>query len=205
MRRGDTYLVPPGTLHALGPGLVICEVQQNSDLTYRVYDYGRRGVDGNPRPLHINQAVTVACLDAHKPLANSPFSFPDSAKGTKRELLAACKYFAIERVSCINPDYLTSTGNGAELLIVLEGCGQMRSETIDTEFTISPTDKSYSQSCVGYLPGDAFLIPYEVPRLGLHPETPTVAIRTYTPDLEKLAEFLQQSGTSEEQRSTLIR
>lgn len=59
---GESYFVPAGMLHAIGAGSLICEVQQSSNLTYRVYDYGRVGADGKPRPLHIQDALAVARL-----------------------------------------------------------------------------------------------------------------------------------------------
>ena len=56
---GDTFYIPAGTLHAIGSGILIAEIQQNSDLTYRVYDYNRLGLDGKPRQLHVEKAVAV--------------------------------------------------------------------------------------------------------------------------------------------------
>ncbi|MEW6283265.1 MAG: class I mannose-6-phosphate isomerase, partial [Candidatus Eremiobacterota bacterium] len=56
---GDVFLTPAGTVHALGPGLVLYEIQQSSDLTYRLYDWDRPGLDGKPRPLHWEQSLTV--------------------------------------------------------------------------------------------------------------------------------------------------
>ena len=61
---GDVLPVSPGTIHALGPGLLIYEIQQSSDLTYRLYDWGRMGLDGKPRPLHIEKSLAVARLDS---------------------------------------------------------------------------------------------------------------------------------------------
>lgn len=63
VKAGDCYLIPAGTVHAIGAGCVICEVQQSSNITYRVYDYNRRGADGKLRPLHIEKAVDV--IDFH--------------------------------------------------------------------------------------------------------------------------------------------
>jgi mannose-6-phosphate isomerase len=65
---GDVLPVTPGTIHALGPGLLIYEIQQSSDLTYRLYDWGRMGLDGKPRPLHIEKSLAVANLDAVPPI-----------------------------------------------------------------------------------------------------------------------------------------
>lgn len=61
---GDVLYIPAGTIHALGPGLLIYEIQQSSDLTYRLYDWGRLGLDGQPRPLHVDKGVAVANLDS---------------------------------------------------------------------------------------------------------------------------------------------
>lgn len=59
VRPGDCYLIPAGTVHAIGAGCLVCEIQQNSNVTYRVYDYGRRGIDGKPRELHLGAAMDV--------------------------------------------------------------------------------------------------------------------------------------------------
>jgi mannose-6-phosphate isomerase len=57
---GDVLYIPAGTIHALGPGILIYEIQQSSDLTYRLYDWGRPGLDGKPRQLHVEKSITVA-------------------------------------------------------------------------------------------------------------------------------------------------
>lgn len=59
VHKGDCFLIPAGTLHAICKGIVIAEVQQNSNVTYRVYDYGRVGADGKPRALHVEKALDV--------------------------------------------------------------------------------------------------------------------------------------------------
>ena len=59
VHKGDCFFIPSGTLHAICQGIVIAEVQQNSNVTYRVYDYGRVGADGKPRALHIEKALDV--------------------------------------------------------------------------------------------------------------------------------------------------
>ena len=65
---GDALLLRAGTVHALGPGQLVYELQQTSDRTYRLYDWGRRGLDGQPRPLHVERGLQVARLDAPAPL-----------------------------------------------------------------------------------------------------------------------------------------
>ena len=59
VKPGDVFFIPSGTLHAIGAGLVIAEIQQNSNVTYRVFDYGRLGADGKPRALHVEKALAV--------------------------------------------------------------------------------------------------------------------------------------------------
>ena len=59
VRKGDVFFIPAGVVHAIGAGILLAEVQQNSDVTYRLYDYGRLDVDGRPRPLHVEQALAV--------------------------------------------------------------------------------------------------------------------------------------------------
>lgn len=65
--RGDVVAIPPGMLHAIGAGIVLAEIQQNSDLTFRVYDYGRPGLDGRPRPLHLKEALEVIRFEGSAP------------------------------------------------------------------------------------------------------------------------------------------
>lgn len=83
VKTGDVFFIPAGTLHAIGAGMVIAEIQQNSNVTYRVYDYGRIGADGRPRPLHIEQALAVTrCAPA------PAFDFGPH--------LGSCRYFTVD-------------------------------------------------------------------------------------------------------------
>ena len=65
---GDVLYIPAGTIHALGPGVLVYEIQQSSDTTYRLYDWGRMGLDGKPRPLHIDKGVAVSRLGQLPPI-----------------------------------------------------------------------------------------------------------------------------------------
>lgn len=64
---GDVFFIEAGTIHAIGAGILICEIQQNSNTTYRVYDYGRVGADGKPRELHVEKAKAVSRLTPNEP------------------------------------------------------------------------------------------------------------------------------------------
>ena len=133
---GDTFFVPAGTVHAIGAGLALCEIQQYSDVTYRLYDYGR------PREVHLDAALAVADLGCH-PGATAPLNL-----GARRRLLAECPYFRTESIA-VAGESAYAGGPRAALLICLEGDGQFGDEPFaagqvwvvparaDT-FTISP-------------------------------------------------------------------
>ena len=87
VRAGDSIFIPSGRLHAIGGGLVIFEIQQNSDTTYRVFDWNRRGLDGKPRALHIGESL--ACIDFND---TAPALNPETAKR-----LADCGHFTVDR------------------------------------------------------------------------------------------------------------
>jgi mannose-6-phosphate isomerase len=84
VKRGDVYFIPSGTIHAIGAGVVIFEIQQNSTLTYRLYDYMRRDKDGNLRELHVDKAMRVSLL---KPYKAHEFDKNDES------LIGKCEYF----------------------------------------------------------------------------------------------------------------
>lgn len=94
---GDHICVPAGTLHAIMEGLLIAEIQQNSNTTYRVYDWKRVGTGGQARPLHIDQALDVIDFDLVEPGIRQP-DLISAAAGLRRWLLCHNRYFVTERV-----------------------------------------------------------------------------------------------------------
>ena len=158
---GQTIFVPAGTLHAIGPGLVLCEIQQNSDVTYRFYDFGRLDADGQPRELHIDKAVDVTEQQPH-PGPTEPVRIPDT--DWTRELLVACPYFNVEHWSLEHPITYPDHPGQADLLIFLEGEGALAGHP--------------------YAPGEAYLLPAALDQLELTPKSPTKAIRAYIPSQE---------------------
>ena len=108
VKKGDCFFIPSGTIHAIGAGLLIAEIQQNSNTTYRVYDYGRVGADGKPRELHVDKAIDVTDL--------APPPTSDFADG----VLATCKYFTVKR-HVIDGVLTISEDDGFMSLIVTEG------------------------------------------------------------------------------------
>jgi len=118
---GDCLYLPAGTVHAVGGGVLIAEVQQSSDATLRLYDWGRLGADGNPRTLHIPQALAAIDWDVGPAEPRCPWPLP----GLPGERLAACDYFCIDRyflrqdLACPYPGQLS-------LWMVLDGTAELR-------------------------------------------------------------------------------
>jgi mannose-6-phosphate isomerase len=116
VQAGETYFIHPGTIHTIGPGVTLCEIQQYSDLTYRLYDYGR------PRPLHLEKAVEVANLEPH-PGRSTPVWL-----GEGRRLLGSCPYFSVERWDLTSAIHHLAEGERGQVLMVLEGRGSLGRE-----------------------------------------------------------------------------
>ena len=95
VKKGDVFFIKSGTLHAIGKGILIAEIQQNSNTTYRVYDYGRVGADGKPRQLHIDKALEVTSC---KP-PTVKYGQPEKVNmaGMWRTPIAECEYFSAEK------------------------------------------------------------------------------------------------------------
>lgn len=115
VKKGECYFIEAGTVHAIGKGCLIAEVQQNSNLTYRVFDFNRVGADGKPRALHVEKALAVS-----RRTAFSPVTF-------EGDVLAKCPYFTVTKkcgdFSGRNEDSYTS-------LLVLDGEGTLCGKTV---------------------------------------------------------------------------
>ena len=117
VKRGDVFFIPSGTVHAIGAGILICEIQQNSNTTYRVYDYNRRDKNGNLRPLHVEKALAVSVLKRSPDLPE----IPDGAD----VLLAECGYFEVRRLRFVGEGTVTASGESFTALTVTEGEGTL--------------------------------------------------------------------------------
>ena len=124
IKAGQHVCVPTGTLHAIMGGLVIAEIQQNSNTTYRVYDWGRVGADGKPRPLHVDKALDVIDFDRVEPKVNSSVVIAEEP-GFRRELLCRNRYFVTERIELVAGAVFGGVCNGDSLEIwgVIQGEG----------------------------------------------------------------------------------
>jgi len=108
VKPGDVYFIPAGLVHAIGEGILIAEVQQNSDTTYRFYDYNRTDADGNPRELHIKQALDV-CIKTKFKLDNS----------------TACEYFTVKKFTSASVNNIVFTPENFYSVICLDGEGEI--------------------------------------------------------------------------------
>ena len=116
--KGDSFFIEPGTLHAVGKGILLAEIQQNSNVTYRVYDYGRVGADGKQRELHIEKALAVT---NRKPVERKGSSYPH---------VADCEYFTVDKLNLDGKNLQSAKGIvGKESflsILILGGEGTIR-------------------------------------------------------------------------------
>ncbi len=162
---GDTFFVAPGTQHTIGANMVVFEVQEYSDLTYRVYDYGRVDPNGKPRELHVEKALAVTNF-SDGVIGKVPRVSLPTQRGT-RSLLAACRYFATERAEYAGLCDCSTNKARFELLVVLGGSGQIR----------------WTGGEANYAPGQCWFIPANLDVFVIQPLQESSIIRTYVPDL----------------------
>ncbi len=115
---GTTVLLPAGTAHALGAGVVVYEIQQASDVTYRLHDWDRRDAAGQPRELHVDQGL-AALHFPYRPERIAPIALATGAG--RRHLLAACRVFALERIALAAGEEVTCPIGSPQTLTCLRG------------------------------------------------------------------------------------
>ena len=160
VKKGDSFFIPSGMLHAIGKGCLIAEIQQNSDLTYRVYDYDRKDANGNTRELHTEKAKKVVRYFSDAQVDAIRFSNPD--KIGVGECLASCVYFNVNRITLANSQCTLETKGFFHSLLCVEGEGK-----------ISCGDQDYY-----FKKGDSYYIPKEIENYEIS-GTATVLISTY--------------------------
>jgi mannose-6-phosphate isomerase len=193
VEQGVTVFVPAGTAHTIGPGMVICEIQENSDLTYRVYDYGRLSADGSMRPLHVEKALEVMNFGIQQSAVKRPP--PTLPAGDTTGHIVACRYFAFENWDFTNAAQLTTEHSHFELWIILSGKGKIRWG--------SGENPGANSSDFG--PGQIWFIPAALDSWTIDPETPANILRVYPPNLDLYAEQLKSYGLSIEEVAGIIR
>jgi mannose-6-phosphate isomerase len=179
VQNGDAFFVPPGTAHTIGPGMVLCEVQQHSDITYRVFDYNRLQPDGTPRPLHIRQALDVMRFGENGSGKVTPATIRRGS--LQKTCLAASRYFATERWEFSERVTAATSPERFEVLIFVSGQGRIESDSAPA----------------AYKAGEVWLLPAGLGAFQLSPESPTSLLRTFVPDLNQYARELTAQGVNE--------
>ncbi|MEA5017644.1 MAG: type I phosphomannose isomerase catalytic subunit [Erysipelotrichaceae bacterium] len=124
---GDVFIVYPTLIHAIGEDITICEIQQSSNVTYRLYDYDRTDDAGNKRELHIEKALDVCNTKATVKLKHEPIVLCDN-NDHKSELLFSCEHFTTKRYDVKNEITLTLTKETYTCLIMLKGVAEIDDE-----------------------------------------------------------------------------
>ena len=159
---GDMIYVAGGTVHTLGPGSVIVETQQQSDTTYRLYDYGR------PRELHLKDGMAAVKEKVKSGKVLRPA--PEQIGGNRRAPLAAAPYFVVEMFEAKEPLELTtrdeSGKNSVQILVAVEGCGVIETAGMDP---------------VTLAKGDAVVVPASIEKVGVRPQWSVEFLRAYVP------------------------
>ena len=148
-KKGDLFFIEAGTIHAICAGTLVAEIQENSNLTYRLYDYDRTGIDGKKRELHIEKALQVANLKSSTE-PKQPLRVLRYRKGMASELLCRCKYFEVYRM-IINTERRQIVHYRADeisfrVLLCVNGCGIIRFENEEIIF--------YKGDCI-FVPADS--------------------------------------------------
>jgi len=168
---GEVVFLPAGTVHAIGPGLVLFEVSETSDVTYRLDDYGRRDKQGHARELHLDRGLETARpeLPAHRNLPRLQFPEPFGA----RRYALACPFFAVELLDVRAHGHFEAAPGRVEGLAVISGAGRVENEN----------------GWLAYGAGQTWLVPPAAGSYRLAPEERSLLVRFYVPDLD--ADFRQ--------------
>jgi mannose-6-phosphate isomerase len=161
-------------------------VQEYSDLTYRVYDYGRVDSAGKPRDLHLQKALEVTRFEGTRSgkIPGLPLHSPDANK----HLLAACEFFATERWDCDRTTFIESSPAEFQLVIILSGSGEFH----DSELSHL------------YQPGQTWFLPATLSQTLLQPKEPTSLLRITVPDTDLLFRQLRNLGFEPEAISRVL-
>ena len=125
VNKGDVFLIRAGTLHAIGKGCLIAEIQQSSNVTYRVYDYDRRDDAGNPRELHIEKALD----SAYRNPTEIPVKQRDNADFQQASELVSCEYFTVFREDISGSGEIRRNDNSFTHILIIEGRGEIISDS----------------------------------------------------------------------------
>jgi len=167
VKAGEAVFIPAGSVHAIMDGILLAEIQQNSDTTYRVYDWNRVGPDGKARPLHVDKALEVINFDQVKPGSYQP-ELIEATAHLRREFITRCPYFNVEKVTFNGENASLKgrcDGNTFEIWGIMSGQGQ-----------VIWADEQLALSAVSFTLLPAALGEFEIKALN-----PSVWLRVYVP------------------------
>ena len=167
VRRGDVVSVPAGVVHALGPGVMVAEIQQNSDTTYRLYDWGRMGLDGSPRELHVEKGLDVIRFDEQGEPVVTPVVLGEDPR---HERLVANGKFTFDRYTSAGPFEMSPAALASFVILT---CTDGRA-TLDCTGTSREVRR-----------GETVLLPASVERVEVRPEGPVELLAMSLPLLEE--------------------
>lgn len=127
VKKGDTIYVPAGTVHGIGAGVLIAEIQESSNVTYRVFDYNRVDKYGNKRELHFDKAVQVLDMKARMQTTQK-HRLIHFYPGCSREMLCSCKYFEVEKINVKVDSFFSVERESFQVILCLTGNGQVELE-----------------------------------------------------------------------------
>ncbi len=152
VKKDDLFFIEAGTIHAIGAGTLVAEIQENSNLAYRLYDYDRVGKDGKKRQLHVDKALQVANLQGSAE-PRQPLRVLKYRQGVASELLCRCRYFEVYRM-IVNTERRQKVHYRADevsfrVLLCVNGCGMIRFENTEIIF--------YKGDCI-FVPADSVML-----------------------------------------------
>lgn len=179
---GDVLNIPAGLVHAIGEGIVLAEVQQNSNTTYRVYDYDRVDKAGNKRPLHIEKALEVIDFNSSDRKEKVTGLEVKAGNDSKKTYVIANKYFSVEAYDVRDTVHEAADGSCFCLYVIFEGEGRI----------------CYESGKIDVAAGESVLIPAALGKYSI--EGRLKALKSYVPDIERdVMNPLKAAGYSREE------
>ena len=165
VKKNDLFYIEAGTIHAIGAGVLVAEIQESSNLTYRLYDYDRVGKDGKKRELHIDKALETADLSASAE-PRQPLRVLKYRRGCASELLCRCKYFEVYRMlvnteRCRELVDYRADGSSFRVLLCTDGCGCI----------------TFGNQSLSFFRGDCIFVPADSVELKIHGQAQFLDVR----------------------------
>lgn len=184
VHKGDVFFMPAGTVHAIGAGALIAEIQENSNVTYRVYDYDRVDKNGQKRELHFDKAIQVMDMQAAVDVRQKP-RMVRYYPGCSREVLCRCQYFETERIDVRGEFSFSVLDTSFQVLLCLEGSGriavwadsndQVEADGVDDDSSVVAS--AGVGELVSFAKGDCIFLPAGLGRCHISGATELLKIR----------------------------